>query len=332
MTCPTCAAQIGSGDRFCEVCGAPVAQADAPVVAPTCQRCGHQLPGGGRFCEVCGAPAGGTEVDAPTTSLRSAPLSAAPVVPPSAARRPTARRDEASPPPPPADTAVLATPPPERPRRAIVAVPIIAACLILAAAGGGAAYWLTRPSGATPATHAAAVQRNAKTGHTDGSAAAGRSHSDSVAAMPSPPPPTGTATLAPGTAGSDPHARIASTMTAFFVAINERRFTDAYAVYSPTEQDRVGSLDSWAAGYRSTTDKHVTIRSVDRSGSGQVLAHVTFRSRQDPADAPDGRSTCLDWSILYNLVPANAAPTAYLIDSTHHDPPPGQDKAYRPCG
>ncbi|MBM4287056.1 MAG: zinc ribbon domain-containing protein [Deltaproteobacteria bacterium] len=51
LSCSGCGRAIPTGSRFCEHCGAPVAQ-----VPRQCPRCGHSPAPTARFCSRCGAP------------------------------------------------------------------------------------------------------------------------------------------------------------------------------------------------------------------------------------------------------------------------------------
>jgi len=66
--CPRCNATVGSGDKFCGDCGAPL-----PWL---CGACGSNNPAGKRFCSNCGAAAAAVEADS-RDSLETAPASLA---------------------------------------------------------------------------------------------------------------------------------------------------------------------------------------------------------------------------------------------------------------
>ncbi|MBE6464044.1 MAG: zinc-ribbon domain-containing protein [Eggerthellaceae bacterium] len=59
--CPSCGADVSSGDMFCSTCGISIEEVKAAYAAPepadslTCSVCGATLSEGDRFCMVCGA-------------------------------------------------------------------------------------------------------------------------------------------------------------------------------------------------------------------------------------------------------------------------------------
>ncbi len=56
--CPSCGRPAADDDKFCAICGAPLAQAPAPVTVsveePSCPKCGRRAEPGDRFCAGCG--------------------------------------------------------------------------------------------------------------------------------------------------------------------------------------------------------------------------------------------------------------------------------------
>jgi hypothetical protein len=129
---------------------------------------------------------------------------------------------------------------------------------------------------------------------------------------------------------NDPSARrAASTLSAFFTAISERRFRDAFALYTRSARNRLGSYSAWSSGYATTTYDGITLSTIDARAQGVVLAHVTFTSHQAPRNAPDGSSECLVWDIAYRLVPVSGS-SPFHIDRAESDAPSGT-KPYRQC-
>lgn len=129
---------------------------------------------------------------------------------------------------------------------------------------------------------------------------------------------------------NEPTARqAAAALSAFFTAVSERRFRDAFALYTSSARKRLGSYSSWSAGYATTTYEGITLNAVDSRAGGVVTAHVTFTSRQAPRNAPDGSSECLVWDIAYRLVPVSGS-SPFHIDRAQSDAPSGT-KPFRPC-
>src|SRR5689334_7980272 len=88
MECPSCKADVASGNRFCEECGAPI---------PTsCSSCGAPVRPGAKFCGNCGnklaADVSGAPTAAPTTSLRPQPMGAVSPTPQATRPAPFAER------------------------------------------------------------------------------------------------------------------------------------------------------------------------------------------------------------------------------------------------
>jgi hypothetical protein len=162
--------------------------------------------------------------------------------------------------------------------------------VLLLAAGGYGGYRAlvdgrTDPLGATVAPSGTAGPSPGRTAPT-------------TSVAPTPPP---LVEAAPGIAADPATAGVVRLLTAYFGAINARDFNTARG----TLVDRP-ALPQTAAEfrrqYRSTRDSDVHLLGLEPDGTGGYLASVTFTSRQDPADAPDGVSPCLNWSMSYPLV------------------------------
>jgi hypothetical protein len=128
----------------------------------------------------------------------------------------------------------------------------------------------------------------------------------------------------------DPTARqAAATLSAFFTAITDRRFRDAFALYTRSARTRLGSYSAWSSGYATTSYEQISLSAIDTRAQGVVTAHVTFTSHQAPRNAPDGSSECLVWDIAYRLVPVSGS-SPFHIDRAESDAPPGT-KPFRQC-
>jgi len=55
-TCPSCGHPAADEDKFCAICGAALAEAQAvlPAEEPVCSKCGRRVDPGDRFCAGCG--------------------------------------------------------------------------------------------------------------------------------------------------------------------------------------------------------------------------------------------------------------------------------------
>lgn len=212
---------------------------------------------------------------------------------------------------------------------------LVVAAALSAAATVGVVAWRSRDDG--PSTTAISSPAPQPTTATDPAITEQTAPVEEVTPEPTEPSqaptpdPTpidpGTVVVADALSGSAEAQDVAATMSEFYTAINERRLRDAYALYSSAQRRKLGAYSSWAAGYSSTSDDEVTLVDLSSAGSGRVVAHVRFRSQQDPADSPDGMSSCLWWQIAYTLVPSGGG---YLIDEVHPDVPAPQ-KAYSSC-
>ncbi len=115
---------------------------------------------------------------------------------------------------------------------------------------------------------------------------------------PAPAAAPGTLTPPGGDARS---AAVAAVFQDYFDAINTADYGRAWAHLTP----HLGgpSPDSLAARDATSFDSLITLESVDFSGSGTALAHVTFTSFQAATNGPNG-DTCDTWDLDYTLLPS----------------------------
>ena len=93
LACPSCAAPVTPGLRFCGNCGTPLAvQPPAPPAGTVCPVCGSPMAAGAKFCGECGHAMEAAPPPAPPAV--PAPVPPAPMTPPppSPAAPPTAEK------------------------------------------------------------------------------------------------------------------------------------------------------------------------------------------------------------------------------------------------
>jgi hypothetical protein len=153
------------------------------------------------------------------------------------------------------------------------------------------------------------------------------------------PPPTAPVTTAPPTSGSpttapttdagpdtapgsvtvdpgvdDPGTEDARrVLDAYVTAIDDERYADAFALFSPDSATAGAGLQAWLDAQQPRALSGARIVAVRPDGPADLTAVLVFRSRQDPAYSPDGTQDCLDWELSYDL--AGPGPE-YLIRSS----------------
>jgi hypothetical protein len=192
---------------------------------------------------------------------------------------------------PPAQRADQPAPAPPSGRRRPLTLPIAALIVLLAAAVGGAGSWYAVRK--APAAHQSAIAP-ASTPATSSPPSQSTTSGSPSPPVPSPRPSNALVSLAPAAAGYPDAGAIQPVITEYFRAINSRDYTGYLTTQSagnaPTEQQ-------FQTGFRSTTDSHVVVTSITTAPDGRSAADVTFTSRQQPQDGPDGES-CTNWQVM----------------------------------
>jgi Double zinc ribbon len=118
VNCAKCGASVVATQRFCGVCGQPVAPTSkpAPALSSPCANCGGAVPAGSKFCGTCGH------------AVTGAPgISSAPAVPRSAAASALTAA--------PASGAAAIGPPSREPNALVAAAITFGACAVVSALG-----------------------------------------------------------------------------------------------------------------------------------------------------------------------------------------------------
>jgi hypothetical protein len=144
-----------------------------------------------------------------------------------------------------------------------------------------------------------------------------------TSAQPSSTPPTtaaGAAVLAPAAAQYPGAAAIQAVMSRYFQAINGRD----YAAYRATQSPGiVMTASQFQAGFASTQDADVLVTGITTAPGGRPAADVTFTSRQQPQDGPEGES-CTNWHVTIYF---DGSAGTYTVGA----PPNGYKAAYQAC-
>jgi hypothetical protein len=176
-------------------------------------------------------------------------------------------------------------------RRSPVALLVAALVVVLAGAAAGAGSWyafgtkpLARQSPVAAASSPSAPGQSAPGGSSPGSSSPG---SSSPAASP------GLVSVAPAAAQYPAAGRITPVITEYFQAINQRDYAGYLTAESP---GNALSAQQFQTGYQSTADSDVLVTRMFTAPDGRPAADVTFTSRQQPQDGPDGES-CTSWQV-----------------------------------
>jgi hypothetical protein len=115
-----------------------------------------------------------------------------------------------------------------------------------------------------------------------------------------PIPAPGAVTVADGVddPGTEGARRV---LDAYVTAIDEERYADAFALFSPDSATARDGLPAWLDAQQPRSLDDARLVAVRPEGSADLSAVLTFRSRQDPAYSPDGAQDCLDWELSYAL-------------------------------
>jgi hypothetical protein len=225
--------------------------------------------------------------------------------------------------------AINASPHKRAPRRRMSPVALLVATLItggLLALSGWGIFSVVQ------AAKAAAGQSGAANTQAGGQANAGSQQpgggTGSQAANDASSQPANGASSQPGggTGSAQPASGITATLSAYFNAINARNYQVAWSELSAANQ-AANPYAQFAAGESSTTIQNVYLHGIAAgSQPGTYVAEITFRSHQDPSQAPNYSDSCDDWTLDYTMIQSSGR---WLIDSA--DAAPGVPE-YQSCG
>ena len=159
---------------------------------------------------------------------------------------------------------------------------------------------------------AAAVMAGAATWYAVGQASAAATRPPSTEAV--------AAALAPAAAQYPGATAIQAVIGRYFQAINGR----AYSAYLATQNpDNAMTASQFQIGFESTHDSDVLVTRITSAPDGRPAADVTFISRQQPQDGPNGQS-CTDWHVTLFF---DGSAGSYTIGA----PPAAYQASYQAC-
>ena len=109
------------------------------------------------------------------------------------------------------------------------------------------------------------------------------------------------------------------TIQTYFNSFNDHHFNEWQSAVTPREAATQTS-EGWERGSSSSKDGDLVVYRLDTTPVG-VDAFVTFQSNQRADQSPDGKSTCLNWWMVWEMVTTKSG--GLLID--------GVNPRYQPC-
>ena len=120
------------------------------------------------------------------------------------------------------------------------------------------------------------------------------------AAPPTTAPVDGAVAIAPGIthpATTD----VARVLDAYVTGINERRYSDSFALLTPDNPTAKKGVQAWIDAESTTRIRDARLLSVSDGPAGTVNADMTFTSTQTAELGPAGQ-TCSRWDLVYTMV------------------------------
>ena len=127
------------------------------------------------------------------------------------------------------------------------------------------------------------------------------------------PPVVPTPTTAPSTPSAEPvaldpgidhpaAADVRAVLGGYITGINERRYADAFAFYSPDSAAAKGGLTAWTEAQSTSSITNPAISAARATGDpNAVEVDVRFISTQDAEHGPNGQ-TCTNWELAYDMI------------------------------
>lgn len=116
---------------------------------------------------------------------------------------------------------------------------------------------------------------------------------------------------------------VATFLNEYFTAINNHDYQSYLSLHNSHSAQGL-TQERFDNGYTSTVDSAETLRGISTAANGDLVASVTFTSRQNTAQSVNGAESCTNWNISLFLEQDGGG---YLIDRT----PPGYHASYRAC-
>jgi hypothetical protein len=200
--------------------------------------------------------------------------------------------------------------------------PVVALAAVLAAAAGVGSWYAVgkAPAARTSAIAKPSSTRDSRPQPSQSTPAVSRTSPRPSPRGPQTSPANGLVTLSPAAAQYPYADSLQAMITEYFQAIDDRD----YAEYAATQSAGMALTPSqFETGFRSTADSSVLVTNIATAPDGRPEADVTFTSRQQPQDGPQGES-CTNWQVKMFF---DGNDGTYTIGA----PPADYRASYQPC-
>ncbi len=109
-----------------------------------------------------------------------------------------------------------------------------------------------------------------------------------------------------------------TTLRELYTGINESRYEDAFAYFSPDSETFRGGIEAWELGQSTTIVDSPLIVAVRDTGPDRIEVDVRFTSYQSEEFGPEGQ-VCTEWELAYDMV--GPGPTWLIRGATALAPP-----------
>lgn len=116
-----------------------------------------------------------------------------------------------------------------------------------------------------------------------------------------PPAQPGSIVLTEDASEHPDHETVRWVLQTHFDAINFHRYDTWKTTVVAAKQAELPE-EKWKREYASTRDSDIVVHRIESGADDSLRVLLTFTSRQDPEDSPDGLSPCVRWRVVYPLV------------------------------
>lgn len=119
-----------------------------------------------------------------------------------------------------------------------------------------------------------------------------------------PPPESSPANMVELSQDAEDHPAadaVRTLMQFHFNSINDGNF-ERWKTTVVAERAQQFTQAQWQDDYATTSDSAIRIHRIETTEDGSLRLFMTFTSKQEPENAPDGLSPCVRWRVVYPLI------------------------------